>query len=334
MMGIGGWIISYLFRWLPHSVETGVFPIGSPDEDSPVIVTANFSLTVKRVKKALKGQDLWLLVANADGINVWCAAGGSIFTHNRVIDTIKISGLADKVKHREVILPALSAPAMDLKAIKEETGFRARFGPVYAKDIPAYLEAGRKKTDEMRPIWLIPAIVLGIWWREYLLGFTALFWTATAILYLFVNQIPGKTGWAQAMFSATAFVLVWAGIDWALWGDPLFHRGWFIATFIIFFAGGFDLAGVVSARRSDPEQLMLKMGITSFGPMFSEKDHGYITLDRDKCKGCRTCHDICPIGVWDGLDNDKKITFKNEEACFACMACTKQCPEGALSLSA
>jgi NAD-dependent dihydropyrimidine dehydrogenase PreA subunit len=349
-MSVVGWIISYLARWLPHSVETGLFKIGEPDENSPVIVTANFSLTVERVKKALKGRDLWLLVANTDGINVWCAAGGSIFTHNRVIDTIKVSGLAEVVKHREVILPALSAPAMDLKAIKEETGFKARFGPVYAKDIPAYLEAGRKKTDDMRrfkfdlrhrldmflsmnfPIYLVIAIVLAVFWRHYLLGFTVIFWAALAFLYLFINQIPGRTGWAQAFFSASLVVMAWAGIDWYRLGDPLQHWGWFIATFVIFFAAGFDLAGIVSGRKSDPEQLILRLGFKSLGSLFSEKDHGHITLDRDKCKGCRTCHGICPVGVWDGLDNDKKITFKDEDACFACMACTKQCPEGALSL--
>ena len=59
-MGVGGWIISYLFRWLPHSVETGLFPIGNPDQDSPVIVTANFSLTVKLVKEELEFENVKL----------------------------------------------------------------------------------------------------------------------------------------------------------------------------------------------------------------------------------------------------------------------------------
>jgi NAD-dependent dihydropyrimidine dehydrogenase PreA subunit len=350
MSSIIGWIIAYWCRWLPHSAPTGLFKIGEPDENSPVIVTANFSLTIKRVKRALRGRNLWLLVANSDGINVWCAADGSIFTENRVIDAIKISGLSEAVSHRRVILPALSAPGIDRKAIKEETGFSARFGPVYAKDIPEYLDGGMKKTEAMRrfnfdikhrldmfwpmnfPIYFIVALVLAIFFREHLLGFTALFWFAVAFLYVFINVIPGKTGWGQAFISATLFVLAWAGLDWYLSGDPLVHWGWFIAAYVIFFAGGFDLAGTASARKSDAELLMHRLGFSSFGSLFSEKDLGEIALDRDKCKGCGTCREICPVGVYGDLDPDKKTTFSDRDACFACGACVKQCPEGALRL--
>ena len=85
-MSPAGCLVAYLFRWVPHASPTGLFPIGTPDERSPVIVTANFSLTVKRVRRALRGQDLWLLVANSGGINVWCAAAGGTFNEHRVID--------------------------------------------------------------------------------------------------------------------------------------------------------------------------------------------------------------------------------------------------------
>jgi NAD-dependent dihydropyrimidine dehydrogenase PreA subunit len=345
------WLIAYLCRWLPRADATGLFPIGNPDENSPVIVTANFSLTVKRVKSALREQNLWLLVANSDGINVWCAAGGRIFTENRVIDAIKISGLIDKVKHREIILPALSAPGIDRKDIRDETGFHARFGPVYAKDIPAYLEAGKKKTDQMRrfkfdfrhrldmflpmnfPIYLMVAIVLAIFCRQYLPGFTAIFWGAVAFLYIFINVIPGKTGWGQAFLSASLFVAVWAAIDGISAGNPLKHWGWFIATFAVFFAAGFDLAGTASARKSDAEMTMHRLGFKSFGPLFGEKEVGEISLDREKCRGCGTCRDICPVGVYGDLDADRKTIFMDRHACFACRACVQQCPEEALRFS-
>jgi NAD-dependent dihydropyrimidine dehydrogenase PreA subunit len=345
------WLVAYLFRWLPRSTPTGLFPIGNPDENSPVIVTANFSLTVRRVRRALQGQNLWLLVANSEGINVWCAADGGIFTHNRVIDAIKVSGLADRVEHRKVILPALSASGMDLEAIRQETGFRARFGPVYARDIPAYLEGRQKKTEAMRlfdfglghqldmfvpmnfPIYLLVAIPLAVFWPQYFVGYTILFWSAVAFLYLFLDVIPGKTGWGQAFLSATLLVLLWAGMDWLLRGNPFLHWGWFLASFGIFFTAGFDIAGVASARRADPELLMHRLGFKSFGSLFNEKELGQIGLDRDKCNGCRACSDICPVGVYGELDRDNKIAFRNRNACFACSACAKQCREGALSLA-
>ena len=150
MRALTAWIVAYLARWLPHRAPTGLFPVGNAGEDSPVVVTANFTLTVRRVRRALAGRDFWLLVAQAEGINVWCAATGGIFTENRIIDAIKVCRLAEVVAHRRVILPSLSAPGVDREAVKRETGFHGRFGPVYARDIPAYLAAGMRKYDTMR----------------------------------------------------------------------------------------------------------------------------------------------------------------------------------------
>jgi len=54
-----------------------------------------------------------------------------------------------------------------------------------------------------------------------LLGYTVLFWGAVAFVHVFVDVIPGKTGWGQALLCAIALVLVWAGWDWIVRGDPL-----------------------------------------------------------------------------------------------------------------
>lgn len=345
-----GWFVAYLCRWLPHRTPTGLRPVGRPDADSPVIVTANFSLTVKRVLRALEGRDVWLLVAGADGINVWCAACGGLFNHHRVIDAIKISGLASRVRHREVILPALSAPGMDRGVIQEETGFRARFGPVRAADIPAWLGAGRKKTEAMRrfrfdwrhradmffsmnfPMWAGLAVILAIFWPHYLLGATGLFWGALAVLYLLVDVIPGRTGWAQAAIAAGVCVGIAAGNDALVHGNPLYHWGWLVATAVVFLIGGFDLAGITSSRQSDAEAFARRLGVQRVGPVLREKDVGQIVLDRERCKGCATCLEICPVGVYDGLDDENRMRFKDRSACFACGACVRQCPEGALRL--
>lgn len=350
MSTVVDWLVAYLCRWLPRRAPTGLFPIGNPDENSPVIVTGNFSLTLARVKTALRGRDLWLLVAQSDGINVWCAADGGIFTHNRVIDAIKVCGLAERVRHRRIILPALSASGIDLDPIHEETGFRARFGPVYADDIPAYLDGRMKKTPAMQrfdfglahrldmfvsmnfPVYVLGAVVLALIGWNYFIGFTFLFWFAAGFLYVFLDFIPGKTGWGQACLSAAVLMSVWAAADWFLRGDPLVHWGWLLASFGIFFALGFDIAGIASPRKSDAELLMHRLGFTSFGSLFHVKELGEIQLDRESCNGCRDCSDICPVGVFGDLDQDKKITFRDHGACFACRACVKQCPEEALSL--
>jgi NAD-dependent dihydropyrimidine dehydrogenase PreA subunit len=352
MSRILDWLVAWLFRWLPRSAPTGLFAIGNPDANSPVIVTGNFTLTVKRLRKALRGRDVWLLVAHSGGINVWCAADGGLFTHHRVIDAIKVSRLAEHVAHRKIVLPPLAASGIELEPIHEQTGFRPHFGPVYARDIPAYLDARGKKTEDMRrfrfdfahrldmftsmnfPIYLLAAIPLAIFGPQHLFGFTLLFWGALAFLYVFVDWIPGKTGWAQAMLCATLLVLGWAGLDWLRQGDALAHGGWLLASLATFFAVGFDMAGIVSARPSDPERILGHLGVKSLGFLFSEKPLGQITLDRARCNGCRACLDVCPVGVWDDLGPDKKIEFRDRDACFGCSACVRQCPEKALALAA
>jgi len=344
------WIVSYLARWLPHSSPTGLFAIGTPDRESPVIVTANFSLTVHRVRKALQGQNAWLLVANTGGINVWCASVGGGFTEKQVIDAIKISRLAEKIDNRKLILPNLSASGIDCDAIKRETGFQPRFGPVQAKDIVQYLDSGEEKTDQMKRFnfnlkhrmdmlvsmnfipYMLVAGLLAIFGRSHIPVFSAIYWGAVTFLYLFVNFIPGKTGWAQAFYLAILLSLSWAGVDWIVSGNPLKHWGWLIAVFGIFFTAGFDAAGIVSPRKSDAENMMYRLGFRKLGSLYSAGNHGQIDLKRDRCTGCRSCDSVCPVGVYGELDGDHKTTFLNRDACFACGACVKQCPEEALSL--
>lgn len=348
---VTGWFVAYLARWLPHAAPTGLFPIGTPDEDSPVLVTANFSLTVRRVKRSLRSQNVWLLVVNTSGINVWCAAAGGKFTEHQVIDAVKVSRLAEQVKRHELILPALAATGIDRGAIRRATGFHARFGPVRCADLPRYLANNCRKTEQMCrfpfdwrhrwdmlvpmnfPFFLPMAVLVALFWPACFWGATLLFWAAAMSLYLLVNVIPGKTGWGQALLAAGAVLLVWAAWDAGVLGSPLRHWGWFLATLFVFLAAGFDLAGIATPRKSDPEQLMIKLRFKRLGHLYSEKTLGTIRLERDLCKGCGMCGEICPLGVFGAMDAERKTTLKSPGACFACGACVKQCPEGALRLS-
>ncbi|NWF54474.1 MAG: acetyl-CoA synthase subunit gamma, partial [Syntrophaceae bacterium] len=54
------------------------------------------------------------------------------------------------VEHRELILPQLGAPGVAAHLVKKLSGFKATYGPILAKDLPAFLEAGKKATPEMR----------------------------------------------------------------------------------------------------------------------------------------------------------------------------------------
>ncbi len=146
-------IASLFFRILPPypKVKTGLYAIGVPSSKSPVLVTGNFDLTVRRLAQAIDGKiDAWVLVADSAGINVWCAAGGGIFTAEKIIAALKASHLEQVVDHHALILPQLCANGVDGWKIRQQTGWGVHWGPARAEDLPEYLSGGRKKTDAMR----------------------------------------------------------------------------------------------------------------------------------------------------------------------------------------
>ena len=115
-------VFGTFFRLFPLSVEPGLRIFGNPNTNSPVFVTANFDLTLKRLTQHIKNQDCYLLVAPTNGINVWCAARGSNFTTHSVFSVVKTSNINEKVTHRTLILPQLSPPGINIKLVKRETG--------------------------------------------------------------------------------------------------------------------------------------------------------------------------------------------------------------------
>jgi NAD-dependent dihydropyrimidine dehydrogenase PreA subunit len=55
-----------------------------------------------------------------------------------------------------------------------------------------------------------------------------------------------------------------------------------------------------------------------------------IMVDSDKCNGCETCVNTCPIGVYEMKDG-KSAPVKVDE-CLVCRACEAQCPQGAIQV--
>jgi len=135
-----------------YRIEPGLYAVGRPDAESPVMVTANYKLSFDCLRRELNGLDAWLLVIDTDGINVWCAAGKGTFGTAEVVNRIRSVELDKIVSHRRIILPQLGAPGVHAHIIQKAVGFRVFFGPVQARDIKAYLQAGFQATAEMRTI--------------------------------------------------------------------------------------------------------------------------------------------------------------------------------------
>ncbi len=145
---------TFKVRWgigrMHYSVDPGLYAIGSPDDRSPVLVTANYKMSFDKLRHALFGRNAWILVLDTKGINVWCAAGKGTFGTNELVSRIESSGLARLVSHRELILPQLSGPGVAAHEVKRLSGFKVIYGPIRAEDLPTFLDAGLKATPEMR----------------------------------------------------------------------------------------------------------------------------------------------------------------------------------------
>ena len=128
----------------PMMMQQGIYPIGNPVEDSPVLITTNFSLTYFIVSGEIESSRVpsWLLVMDTEGLSVLTAWAAGKFVGDAIGSFIKKSGITDKVKHHRVVIPgAVAAVSGDLE---EElgSGWEVKIGPREAAHIPAYLKIG------------------------------------------------------------------------------------------------------------------------------------------------------------------------------------------------
>ncbi len=141
-------------RWgigrMTYTVDPGLYAAGNPDEQSPVLVTANYKMSFDRLRSQLSGRPAWMLVLDTRGINVWCAAGKGTFGTDELVLRIRASGLSTVVSHRKLILPQLGAPGIAAHMVKKQSGFSVVYGPVEAADLPRFLDCGEKATPQMR----------------------------------------------------------------------------------------------------------------------------------------------------------------------------------------
>ena len=135
-----------------YRVPPGIYAIGSPTPESDVLVTANYKLSFDHLRSRLDGRHAWIVVLDTKGVNVWCSAGKGTFGTDELIRRIEAVGLGEIVTHRTLILPQLSATGVSAHRVRTLSGWRVLFGPVRAADLPAYLDAGRRATPEMRRV--------------------------------------------------------------------------------------------------------------------------------------------------------------------------------------
>lgn len=346
-------VAAFLFRWFHFPVEPGLRIFGTPNEHSPVFLTANFVLTLKRLSKYLKGLDCYLLVAPTKGINVWCAAGGGDFTAHSVISVIKTSDINKRVKHRTLIAPQLSAPGIDPKKVRNETGWQIKFGPVYAKDILQYIKTGFKKTKEMQLVKfplrarlematsyyvtmiLVLTLPLIIFFSELYLSLIT--WAGIIVygMYIAFPYLPPRSGFVKAGFSAVICLVAIVGLSMWTTGKPFSFSHLLIMAILVVAVIGFDFNGTSPTYKSDLGALFYRHGHQKFPfltGVYSLNPYGKIQINKEACSGCTLCDQVCPRGVYEMDPEFNKANLVHPESCINCNACVYRCPEQCLAI--
>jgi acetyl-CoA decarbonylase/synthase complex subunit gamma len=126
----------------PLATTEGIYEIGSPDENSPVLITTNFSLTYFIVSGEIESSKVasHLLVMDTEGLSVMTAWAAGKFVADAIAPFVKKSGIMDKVKHRKLVIPGYTAA--ESGGLEEELpGWEILVGPRDGGHIPAYLKA-------------------------------------------------------------------------------------------------------------------------------------------------------------------------------------------------
>lgn len=240
-------------RWgigrMNYIVPPGLYAIGKPTATDPVLVTANYKMSYDIVRQSLARRNVWLLVLETFGINVWCAAGKGTFGTDELVKRVTSTGLAKVVSHRRLILPILGAPGVAAHEVARRTGFSVSYAAIRAADLPEYLDNGTVTTPEMRQLTftlyerlvLIPvelvmglksvaivsvvALILVALLAGTSAGFTAFIACLGACLTgivlgpLLLPRLPGRRFAVKGAFAG----LLWSGLFYALAGATGWH---------------------------------------------------------------------------------------------------------------
>jgi len=320
-------VLQTAFRLFPWPTEAGLRRVGRPDASSPVLLTGNYDLTVRRLMRALEGTDAWLLVAPSGGINVWCAAAGGHLSTHQVVTALKTSGIAEQVNHRRVIVPQLAATGVMALDVFRRCRWQVRFGPVHFKDLPAYLESG-EKTDAMRRVRFPAGDRLQM----------AAAWAAPSALVLGGLALWLRPGWALPLLGLIGLM---SALVFTVYDRLGVARRWLLTVLGMLLAVGATAlgGGAASALVAAAVAPIVLIALLTFdysgstpiegGSHFEERKWG-IALDSDRCEGVYRCWEVCPEACFEKREDVRKVELAHDERCIRCGACVVQCPKDAL----
>jgi len=193
---------------MDYAISPGLYAVGNPTADSPVLISANYKMSFDRLRGQLGRLDAWILVLDTRGINVWCAAGKGTFSTDELVGRIASQRLGEVVSHRKLIVPQLGAPGVAAHEVRRRSGFRVVYGPVRAEDLPAFLAAGMQAAPAMRQVRFALADRLAVVPVELVLS--AKYVAAIAVGFFLLAGL-GRDGfdWQRVLDSGTTSAVLW-----------------------------------------------------------------------------------------------------------------------------
>ena len=318
-----------LFRLFPCPEPVGLYAVGNPTRDSPVLVTGNYDLTIRRVISTLhlKEIDCWLLTCNSRGINIWCSSLAGHLNTEDIINAIQLTRLAEKVNHNKIILPQLCAANIYPVQIKKETGFVSQFGPLSIKDISRYMEDPKNRDIRKAAFNLNQRLEMAVGSPLILVALLTFIYNFIDLAHLLV-VIPMIYVWAILHAIIFPFRPIKPIIPWSLVvGAIVYGVNHLLLT-------GFVLPGNNIAISLGTAYVVNEF--TGWSPLLKYALIPYqkaqIEIQRELCIGCFRCIEVCPKGVYE-FEN-KKSVVADLKACVLCKSCFSQCPSGAIKHSA
>lgn len=125
----------------PLTVTEGIYEIGKPDANSPVLITTNFSLTYFIVSSEMEASkvDSWLLIMDAEGLSVLTAWAAGKFVPEKIGKFVNNVGIKDKISHNKITIPGYVAQISG-ELEDELSDWKIIVGPREATELPAYLK--------------------------------------------------------------------------------------------------------------------------------------------------------------------------------------------------
>lgn len=129
----------------PIQMNPGLYRVGTPDKDAPVLMTVNFSLTFFTLQGYLESTRIpcFMLIVDTEGLSVLTAVAAGKLNEMLVRDSIRKFGVENEVTHRKLIIPGYASPLSG--RIEEATGWKILVGPRDAAEIGEFLHEEWKR---------------------------------------------------------------------------------------------------------------------------------------------------------------------------------------------